>query len=69
MTKFIHKIGGMMALAALGVASFTSCSEEIDDSNLYTFTGQTVIDYLRTWCWLIAKRITHCNGSCKHTVG
>ena len=44
MTKFIHKIGGMMALAALGVASFTSCSEEIDDSNLYTFTGQTVID-------------------------
>lgn len=48
MTKFIHKIGGMMALAALGVASFTSCSEEIDDSNLYTFTGQTVIDYLRS---------------------
>lgn len=48
MTKFIHKIGGMMALAALGVVSFTSCSEEIDDSNLYTFTGQTVIDYLRS---------------------
>lgn len=48
MTKFIHKIGGMMALAALGVASFTSCSEEIDDSNLYTFTSQTVIDYLRS---------------------
>lgn len=48
MTKFIHKIGGMMVLAALGVASFTSCSEEIDDSNLYTFTGQTVIDYLRS---------------------
>lgn len=48
MTKFVHKIGGMMALAALGVASFTSCSEEIDDSNLYTFTGQTVIDYLRS---------------------
>lgn len=48
MTKFIHKIGGMMALAALGVASFTSRSEEIDDSNLYTFTGQTVIDYLRS---------------------
>ena len=48
MTKFIHKIGGMMALATLGVASVTSCSEEIDDSNLYTFTGQTVIDYLRS---------------------
>ena len=48
MTKFIHKIGGMMALAALGVASFTSCSEEIDDSNLYTFSGRTVIDYLRS---------------------
>ena len=43
MTKFIHKIGGMMALAALGVASFTSCSEEIDDSNLYTLDRKSVV--------------------------
>lgn len=48
MTKFINKIGCMMAGVALGAAAFTSCSEQIDDSNLYTFTGQTVIDYLRS---------------------
>lgn len=48
MTKFIHKIGGMVAGVALGAAALTSCSEQIDDSNLYTFTGQTVIDYLRS---------------------
>lgn len=48
MTKFIHKISSMMVGLALGVAALTSCSEQIDDSNLYTFTGQTVIDYLRS---------------------
>ncbi len=26
--------------------AFTSCSEDIDESNLYTFTGQTIQDYL-----------------------
>ena len=25
---------------------FTSCKEEIDESNLYTFTGETIEDYL-----------------------
>lgn len=34
-----------VALAACGLF-FTSCSEDIDDSNLYTFTGKTVTDYL-----------------------
>ena len=48
MTKFIHKIGVLMAGVTLGVSTFTSCSEQIDDSNLYTFTGETVIDYLRS---------------------
>lgn len=37
-----------MAGVALGAAALTSCSEQIDESNLYTFTGQTVIDYLRS---------------------
>lgn len=48
MTKFIHKISSMMTGVALGAIALTSCSEQIDDSNLYTFTGQTVIDYLRS---------------------
>lgn len=48
MTKFIHKIGSMMTGVALGAAALTSCSEQIDESNLYTFTGQTIIDYLRS---------------------
>lgn len=48
MTKFIHKLGGMVAGVALGAVAFSSCSEQIDESNLYTFTGQTVIDYLRS---------------------
>lgn len=37
-----------MAGVALCAAALTSCSEDIDDSNLYTFTGQTIIDYLRS---------------------
>lgn len=40
MTKFIHKIGGMVAGVAFGALAFTSCSEQIDESNLYTFTGE-----------------------------
>lgn len=48
MTKLIHKIGGMMTGVAIGALAFSSCSEQIDDSNLYSFTGQTVIDYLRS---------------------
>ena len=34
--------------AVLGAAiSFTSCNREPDESNLYTFTGQTIQDYLQ----------------------
>lgn len=39
----IYKIFNGMALAAAGVAfGLSSCSEDIDESNLYTFTGETV---------------------------
>lgn len=32
----------------LGTMAVASCSEKIDESNLYTFSGQTIIDYLRS---------------------
>lgn len=34
-----------LATVITGVVAF-SCSEEIDESNLYTFTGQTIADYI-----------------------
>ncbi len=39
---------GMVAAACLILpfSCFTSCKEEIDESNLYTFTGETIEDYL-----------------------
>ena len=46
------KIKKYIALGWLGCAltatfaPFTSCKEDIDDSNLYTFTGETIEDYL-----------------------
>ena len=44
MNKNIIKIAlGVMFGSALGL---TSCIKEIDESNLYTFTGQTIEDYL-----------------------
>ena len=44
MNKNIIKIAlGVMFSSALGL---TSCIKEIDESNLYTFTGQTIEDYL-----------------------
>jgi uncharacterized surface protein with fasciclin (FAS1) repeats len=30
----------------LGIFSFNACKEDIDESNLYTFTGETIEDYL-----------------------
>lgn len=35
-----------MIVAAPITIGLTGCSEEIDDSNLYTFTGETIADYL-----------------------
>ena len=30
----------------LNILIFNSCKEDIDESNLYTFTGETIEDYL-----------------------
>jgi len=39
-------LGNVFAVL-VSVATFTSCKEEIDESNLYTFTGETIEDYLK----------------------
>ena len=50
MTKNIknHLVKGLLAcgIAAVAVPFVTSCKEDIDESNLYTFTGETIEDYL-----------------------
>jgi len=38
--------GAFSFLIPLSTIFFTSCKEEIDESNLYTFTGETIEDYL-----------------------
>ncbi len=41
------KIFSRMVLAGLlGISAFTSCTKEPDESNLYTFTGKTIQDFL-----------------------
>ena len=42
--KLICKIAAVAFLP--GMMGLTSCSEDIDESNLYTFTGETIEDYL-----------------------
>lgn len=37
----------MLGALVVGGQFLASCSEKIDDSNLYTFTGETVADYLK----------------------
>ena len=32
--------------ACISILSFNACKEDIDESNLYTFTGETIEDYL-----------------------
>ena len=44
--KFIVKGLAGCAVAA-AIAPLASCKEEIDESNLYTFTGETIEDYLK----------------------
>ena len=50
MTKNIknHLVKGLLAcgIAAVAVPFVTSCKEDIDESNLSTFTGETIEDYL-----------------------
>lgn len=36
----------LTALSVCLVSVFLSCSEDIDESNRYTFTGETIVDYL-----------------------
>ena len=48
-TIMIKKVNaGLMFVCTLFLTSFflTSCKEDIDESNLYTFTGETIEDYL-----------------------
>lgn len=42
--KLICKIAALAFVP--GMLGLTSCKEDIDESNLYTFTGETIEDYL-----------------------
>lgn len=42
--KYLGKLALLFALPAM--MGLASCSEDIDESNLYTFTGETIQDYL-----------------------
>lgn len=44
-TKNKGVIGGLMSAAILSVFSLSSCKETIDESDLYTFTGEMMIDH------------------------
>ena len=45
--RVMKSFGKLMMLAVVVCsAMITSCSEDIDESNLYTFTGETIEDYL-----------------------
>ena len=45
---FLTKFKSIALISAIGVAGaiFTGCTEDIDQSNRYTFTGETITDYL-----------------------
>ena len=43
--RILKFIGAFMVALAIG-SGFVSCSEEIDTSNRYTFTGETMGDFL-----------------------
>lgn len=47
MYNILKKLGGLMlGVVVLGGPLLTSCSEKLDEGNLYTFTGETVADFL-----------------------
>lgn len=50
MNNLIRKIvNAVVALALVGGAmNFVSCKDEVDESNMYTFTGQLMADYIDT---------------------
>ena len=37
----------LIASAAVSVSFLSSCTKDPDESNLYTFTGQTIWDYIQ----------------------
>ncbi len=52
----------IVGLVAFATGIFTSCTEEIDQSNRYTFTGETVTDYLENrpelfsnFCYILGR--------------
>ena len=45
LTKMLAIIA-LLTLGGVGSGLLTSCKEDIDESNLYTFTGETIEDYL-----------------------
>lgn len=45
-TTFIYKSVLALTVIAATVPVLTGCSEEIDESNLYTFTGETIQDFI-----------------------
>ena len=46
--NFLTKTKYLLAFLAMGImgCAFVGCSEDIDQSNRYTFTGETITDYL-----------------------
>lgn len=46
--NFLTKTKHLLAFLAMGImgCAFVGCSEDIDQSNRYTFTGETITDYL-----------------------
>lgn len=45
-TKIYNKVAAACLVCCGITAALTSCTEDIDESNLYTFTGETIEDYL-----------------------
>ena len=62
-SNFLTKTKSLLAFLAIGVAGsvFIGCSEDIDESNRYTFTGETITDYLKNrpeysnFCYILGK--------------
>ena len=44
--RFYHHALVLLSVLLSSATIFTSCKEDIDESNLYTFTGETIEDYL-----------------------
>lgn len=62
-SNFLTKTKSLFAFLAIGVAGsvIIGCSEDIDQSNRYTFTGETITDYLKNrpeysnFCYILDK--------------